>query len=344
MRDNVVKKFYAYYKSNSGMESVSVYKALKMKNSRINNKDEIVEFWDAPVLENAEKVFPKRSSTDGKAAHFSYYSGSKHEGVGSEMTMSHKLYEIVYSEASKLLLDEFGTQIIVYIKNASPEYVYRTSYNLYRIDIMFELERTEPLLYYYKWNGKLALEIAVTHKVEKSKINDLTENGIQIFQAKIYDNQRVPEDIRNEEQHEYYKQIIRKKVEKSNYKVIGKCMNNVFPESGSSMEERYTILANFEKDKQKLQEQIQNNENVIKAQEEQIKNNETSLHVLNEKYEKLKKGLIVNENKLRSVDKVFQRNSELTEQHQRDQDSIHKLQNELNEEKNKGFLKKLFRK
>lgn len=342
MRDNVVKKFFAYYKSNSGMESVSVYKALKMKNSRINNKDEIVEFWDAPELENAEKVFPKRSSTDGKAAHFSYYSGSTHEGVGSEMTMSHKLYEIVYSEASRLLLDEFGTQIVVYIKNASPEYVYRTSYNLYRIDIMLELERTEPLLYYYKWNGKLALEIAVTHKVEKSKINDLTENGIQIFQVKIYDNQRVPEDIYNEEQHEHYKQIIRKRVEKSNYKVVGRYVNNVFPEAGSNMEERYTILVNFEKEKRKLQEQILNNGNIIKAQEEQIRSNETSLHMLNEKHEKMKNELIVNENKLRSVDNILQKNSELDKQHQRDQDTIYKLQNELNEEKNKGFLKKLF--
>lgn len=338
----MVKKFYAYYKSNSGMKSVSVYKALKMKNSRINNKDEIIDFWDSPELKNAEKVFPKRSSIDGKSAHFSYYSGSTHAGISSEMTMTHKLYEIVYSEANRLLLDEFGTQVMIFIKNAKMEYFYRTSYNLYYIDIMFELERTEPLLYYYKWNGNLALEIAVTHKVEKSKINDLTENGIQIFQVKIYDNQRVPEDISNEEQHEYYKQIIRKKVEKSNYKVIGKYINDVFPEVGSNMEERYTILVNFEKEKQKLQEQILNNKNIIEAQEEQIRSNETSLHILSKKYEKLENEFIVNENKLRIVNKVFQKNSELTEQHQRDQDSIYKLQNELKEEKNKGFIKKLF--
>lgn len=338
----MVKKFYAYYKSDSGMKSVSVYKALRIKNSRINNKDERIEFWDTPELGNAEKVFPKRSSKDGKSAHFSYYSGSTHAGISSEMTMTHKLYEIVYSEADRLLLDEFGTQVRVFIKNAKMEYFYRTSYNLYYIDIMLELEKTEPLLYYYKWNGKLALEINVTHKVEKSKINDLTENGIQIFQIKIYDNQRVPEDIYSEEQHEYYKQVIRKRVEKSNYKVVGRYINNVFPEAGSNMEERYRILANFEKEKQRLQEQILNNENIIKAQEEQIRNNETSLRSLNEKYEKLKNGLIVNENKLRAVDKIFQKNFELTEQHQRDQDSINKLQNELKEEKNKGFLKKLF--
>lgn len=42
------------------------------------------------------------------------------------------------------------------------------------------------------------------------------------------------------------------------------------------------------------------------------------------------------------MDKDFQKNSKMTEQHQRDQESIYKLQNELNEEKNKGFIKRLF--
>ncbi len=340
----MVKKFFAYYKSDFGIKSVSVYKALSMKNSRINNQDKIIEFWDTPELEDAEKVFPKRSSKDGRAAHFSYYSGSKRAGINSEMTMTHKLYEIIYSETDRLLLDAFGTQVMISIKNAKMEYFYRTSYNFYFIDIMLELEKTKPSLYYYKWNGKLALEIYVTHKVEKSKINDFTENGIQLFQIKIYDNQRVPEDIDGEEQFEYYKRIIKTKVEKNNYKVVGSFLNNVFPESGSSMGERYTILADFEKEKRELQEQILNNKKIIKAQEEQIRNNEASLHILNEKLERMQNELIVNENKLRTADNIFQKNSELTMQHQRDQNIISQLQNNLDKERNEGFLRKLLSK
>ncbi len=338
----MVTKFFAYYNSDTGIKSINVYKALSMKNSRIKNKNNIIEFWDSPILKDAEKVFPKRTSKDGRVAHFSYYSGCKHEGVTREMTMTHKLYQIVYSEADKILLYEFGTEVIVFVKNAKIEYFYKTSYNLYFIDIMLELERTEPSMYYYKWNGKLALEVYVTSEVEKSKINDFTENGIQLFQIKIYDNQRVPEDIESEEQYEYYKQIIKKKVEKSKYKTVGKYLNKVLPKAGTIMREEYTILADFEKEKQKLQEQILNYENNIIVQEEQIKTNTISLEMLGKKIEKTKSELIQNEAKLLEVRKLYQKNSELVEQHQKDQKIISELQSNLNIEKNKGFLRKIF--
>jgi hypothetical protein len=216
----MVKKFIAYYKSGSEMKPINVYKALSLKNSRISNKDDVIEFWDTDS-EDAEKVHPNRTGIDGKAAHFSYYSGSKHVGIVSEMTMSHKIYQTVYSEANKILLDAFGNQVMVFIKEAHMEYFLKTAYNVYHIDILLELEKTDPASYYYKWNGKLALEVNVTHGNEKSKTNDLTVNRVQIFQVKIYDNQRVPENI-SEEQFEYYKRIMKEKVEKYNYRVIGK--------------------------------------------------------------------------------------------------------------------------
>lgn len=338
----MVKKFFAYYKYDSEIKQINVYRALSVKNARINNKDDIIEFWDTPDFKNAEKIFPKRSSNDGKAAHFSYYPGSTHAGISSEMTMTHKIYEIVYSETKKILLDAFGEQVMVFIKHASLEHFFRTAYNSYLIDVMLEIERTEPSSYYYKWNGKLALEIYVTHKVERSKINDFSENGIQLFQIKIYDNQKVPEDIENEEQFNYYKQVIRKRIEKSNYKVVGRYLNNVFPEVGSTMEERYRILADFEKERQRLQEHILNNEKMIKEQEEKIRNNEASLYGQSKELKKTHNQLIENSNKLKLVEKIYQQNIELTKQHQTDRETIFQLQNELNKEKEKGLLKKLF--
>lgn len=338
----MVKKFFAYYKYGSEIKPINVYRALSVKNSRINNRDETIEFWDTPDLRNAEKVYPKRSSIDGKAAHFSYYGGSTRKGISSEMTMTHKIYEIVYSEMNKILLDAFGEQVLVFIKHASLEYFFRTAYNSYLIDVMLEIERTEPSSYYYKWNGKLALEIYVAHKVEKSKINDFSENRIQLFQIKIYDNQRVPEDIESEEQFNYYKQLIKKRIEKSNYKVIGSYLNNVFPEVGSTMEERYRILADFEREKQRLQELILNNEKMIKEQEEKIRNNEASLYGRRKELEKTHNQLIENGNKLKLVEKIHQQNIELNKQHQTDRETIFQLQNELNKEKEKGLFKKLF--
>ncbi len=337
----MVKKFFAYYKYGSEMKQINVYRALSVKNSRINNKDDIIEFWDIPDLKNAEKVFPKCSSKDGKAAHFSYYPGSTHAGISSEMTMTHKIYEIVYSEINKILLDAFGEQVLVFIKHASLEHFFRTAHNLYFIDVMLEIERTEPSSYYYKWNGKLALEIYVTHKVERSKINDFSKNRIQLYQIKIYDNQKIPDDIENEEQFNYYKHVIKKRIEKSNYKVVGRYLNNVFPEVGSTMEERYMVLADFEREKQKLQEYILNNEKLIKEQEEEIRNHKASLSTLSKDLEKIHNQITEDGNRLKMVEKIYQQNIELTRLHQADRETIYYLQNELNKEKEKGFLKKL---
>lgn len=337
----MVKKFIAYYLSGSEIKSINVYKALNMKNSRINNKDAEIEFWDSPDLKNAEKVFPKRSSSDGKAAHFSYYPGSKHAGVFKEMTMTHKIYTMVYSEADKILLSEFGTQILVFVKKSYLECFHRTPNNLYYIDVMLELDRTDPASYYYKWNGKLALEIKVTHKVDKSKMNDLAEDGIQIFEIKIYDTQKTPEDIDTDVQFDYYKRLIKRKVEKSNYKAVGKLLNDAFPKPGLSMEERYNILADFENEKQKLKDEIEKKENEVRALEEQIRNAETSLSIVNKKFKKINDEFIRNESIIRTAKKVHQKNLELTEQFQKDQGIIYQLQNDLNKEKNKSFLKKL---
>lgn len=350
----MVQKFFAYYKSGSEMKQINVYQALKLQNSRINNKDDIIEFWDTDS-KDAEKVHPNRTGYDGRAAHFSFFPGSTHVGVYNEMTMSHRVYQSAYAESPKMLLDAFGDQVMVFIKKSQKEYYFKTSYNAYQIDILLDLERTEPASFFYKWNGMLALEVNVTHGNEKSKTNDLTENGVQIFQVKIYDNQTIPEDITGE-QFENYKQSIKKKVEKFNYKVIGKYLNEVLPKTGSVMEKRYLILADFESEKKKLEEQTKSLENRIKSQQECISGNEgeiraieeeiqkrkASLNLWEEKNKQMKLKLVENEDILNAAERALQHNSELISQHSNDQKTIFQLQSDLEKEKNKGLLKRIF--
>ena len=345
----MVSKFFAYYKLGSEIKRVNVYEALKLKNSLIKNKDAAIEFWDTDS-ENAERVFPIRTSRDGKAAHFSYYRGSTHAGIVSKMTMTHKIYQIAYSESDKLLLYSFGKQVRVFIRKSYMEYFFKTTCNEYHIDVMLELEKTEPAFYYYKWSGKLALEINVTHRNEKSKTNDLTENGIQIFQVNIYDNQRIPENI-DEVQFEDYKQSIKRKLKSPHYKVVGSCLNNVFPKASSDMEKSYIILADFENEKKSLesrikyqQDEITYKESRIRKIEEQIQKSENSLKLLEEKRYQLNSELTKNKDKLDAAAIALRDNSELLTQHNNDQNTILQLQAELEKEKNKGLLKRIFNK
>lgn len=245
----MVRKFFAYYKQDDNSILVNVYDALRMKSMYIKNKDILPEFYDTPDFDESGKVFPKRKSVDGKNAHFSYYTKNPRSHLATQMSLTHKLYEIMFSQMKELVLHSFGEEVKIYIKEGILEKYLRTPYNEYIIDIMFELDRTEPASYFYKWNGKLAFEVLVTHKVSNSKSNDLELIGIQIFQAKIFDNQNVPNVFNSSDEYNKYLEIIQNRVSKPKFKVVGKFLNDVMPEQNSLNRERYNILSDFEGEK-----------------------------------------------------------------------------------------------
>jgi hypothetical protein len=337
----MVKKFWAYYKSDKGMECVNIYEAMKLENSLIKNKDKQIEFWDMRQIDKAEKVHTCRTASNGRTAHFVYYPGSTHQGVCSEMSMTHKVYQLVYFKARYLVLYAFGKEIKIFIKNSEQEYYYKTEYNTYSIDIIYELEKTEPASYFYKWRGILALEIKVTHKIDPSKKNDLTAHGIQIFEVNIYDNQKIPEDSFSLEKLNYNERIIKSKVEKSNYKVIGNFINDIVPKTNSIMEQRYTVLADFENEKLKLQKQIKDNEEKIDSQIKHIEKRSEELHNINKQYEEYQNEISKYKEQISRTDELIQNNKQITNQYKNAQATIFEMQKELYNEKNKGFLKRI---
>ena len=240
------KKVIAYCKTNDGYKVIDIFQAIKLKNSLIKNKDEDIIFWDSPNENMAERMHTVKTSKNGRGAHFSYYPHSVRAGMGNDMSMTHRLYCIALSEEKVLELYHFGERIKVYVASANPEVYYRTKYNQYYLDVMIILEKTEPSSYFYKWGGRLVIEVWVSHKVDRSKANDLEKSGLQIFELKVYPNQRIPDDICSEQEYNDYKKLIGERVKHD--KLVGRMINNVIPETETLMGARYIQLADYEKE------------------------------------------------------------------------------------------------
>ena len=85
----MVKKQFAYLKNTSGFKVVTIFRAIKMKNAQIKNKDEKLLFYDVPNEKKGELLVPKKSSSNGRCAHFSYYPKSSRSGANGKTSMTH---------------------------------------------------------------------------------------------------------------------------------------------------------------------------------------------------------------------------------------------------------------
>lgn len=351
----MAKKVIAYYKSENGFVATNIYQAIKMKNRQIKNRDEELVFYDTPNEKIAEPMFTRRTSKDGKNAHFCYYPGSKHSGVMTETSMTHKIYEIAFSSTKEIKLYAFGDEITLYVEEAYPECFIKTEYNSYYIDVLLKLKGTEPKSLFYKWGGQIAIEILVSHKVDKSKINDLTRIGIQVFELKVYPNQYIPEDIVDEQMFSHYIDLVKKRIMHS--KNVGQFINDVNPDEGSLQELRYLQLRKFEETIQGLQKEIETNEKRLKDQQSEIEKYSKQLCDLINQGEKLKQEIVENKNQLYIIENTIAACNELIQKNETLRSEIKNLQNDLviekqkvenlqaslKAEREKGFLQKLFR-
>lgn len=337
----MAKKQIAYMKTENGFRIVTVYEAIKRKNNLINNRDSELCFFDYPNEKIGELMFPKKTSKDGRKAHFSYFPNSTHSGIASETSITHTIYELAIQQTKKIKLYIFGEIIILYVKNAYPEYLVKTQNNRYYIDVYLELERTEPKSFYYKWGGHIAIEIYVTHKVGTSKAHDLELNRVQVCEVKIYDNERIPDDVDSEEEINKYVERVKKKV--SDDKITGKMVNEVRPIKGTESEKRYLEVDQYEKDIMELRCTIKKYQNCIENKKENINSLKKQEKDLNEKIYNSQKILDVNYKKNLSIESLKQENQKLIEEKCKLENQVEKLTEDLNEEKNNGFLKKILK-
>lgn len=342
-------KQIAYLKTEKGFQIVTVYQAIKMKNNQIKNRDDELLFYDSPNVEIGELMFPKRTSSNGREAHFSYYPNSIHARIASEISTTHTIYELAMVNIKKLKLYIWGEEIILYIKRAFPEYFVRTENNWYFIDVYLSLQRTEPKSFYYKWGGKIAIEICVTHKVNKSKANDLGLKNIQVCEIKIYGNQYLPDSICSEEEISHYIKIVTNRL--LNYKNVGKLLNDINPPEESEWEKRYLKLKQYEQEIMELEKVINKNEKKIHEQQKNIEQNTRQICILEKQEMHIKEEIEIKEMELgkaeytlSSIEKQKKENQELIKKNYALENQIKELQKSLKAEQEKGVLKRLFNK
>lgn len=344
----MAKKKLAYMKTEKGFRVVTVYQAIKIKNRKIKNRDAEALFYDSPNVELGELVFPKRTSSNGREAHFSYYPSSTHAGIASEKSMTHIIYELAMLKVKELKLYIWGEEIRLYIKNAHPEYFVKTENNAYFIDVYLILRGTEPKSFYYKWGGKIAIEIYVTHKVSKSKAKDLELKNFQVCEVKIYDNQYIPGDLCSEKEISSYTRIVKNRL--LNGKNVGKMINNVNPPKGSEWEARYLQLNQYEEEIKRMADIVGDYQKKINEQKRDIEQRTQEIGMLEErekvvrvKIEEKKIELYNIEIKISSIERLERKNTELVEKNHDLENQVKNLNNALKEEKGKGILKRLFK-
>ncbi|WP_242359007.1 hypothetical protein [Lactococcus petauri] len=186
------KVFIAYRKG----KPITAYQAIKLRNYKeISTTYAKAEIFDSPDPRIGLPVFPKENSNGAYFSHYSEtprYLRERNERLLAErdVTFTHKLYEQVFSQLEKFMIEAYNVEtsevetIELFINNAVVEAPIRDpeTGTYYFVDVLLELKATKPYYYFYKWNGRLALEIKVTHEVNQEKRDSLNRLGYQIFE------------------------------------------------------------------------------------------------------------------------------------------------------------------
>ncbi|MBZ9633371.1 hypothetical protein [Clostridium sp. FP1] len=169
------------------------------------------EFWEInkesiySIHKNLEDKVPMvfqtgRNNIFGKS-YFRYKdANSIRLGEGYEESYPHEFFKECFSRIKVLNLVSGKDNVKIYVDEATLEEVIYTKNSRKRIvDVMIQFSKAEPMIYVEKWNGKLAIEVYQTHKVDDVKIKEFKdiETAMVEFNASkwyITDNFLTKED------------------------------------------------------------------------------------------------------------------------------------------------------
>ncbi|MCO7126019.1 hypothetical protein NIE88_09550 [Sporolactobacillus shoreicorticis] len=351
----MAQKTWAYIKINNEWKHITIYEALhRRKETRSKIFD---RFFETKHEKEYLELTPVRTSSDGKVDHFRY-KNKEHPKIDqnrNNMTYTHAAYEmaLVSGKCRKLLLfEKFPNmptkKVTVYVQSAEPEvyYVAPTSGESYRIDVLLNLDHTFPYSYFYKWNGKLAIEIWVNHKITDDKRNNFNDSNLPIFQARIKENMMLNENkiaTAFQTSEIYGIQLFTQEIEnlvhrinKENGFILGAFFDQEVRPNFEN-EGRYNIMSdyenelfNYKKRLQKQREQIDSINQVIQKRINGYNNQTNKLHeVTNE--------IANNQNQLQNIKAEINHKLAVLNSQQLNPDDYTKLQLEINK-KNKELL------
>ncbi|WP_353891918.1 hypothetical protein ABVR74_06150 [Lactococcus lactis subsp. lactis] len=266
----MVQIFVAYRNG----ESITAYQAIKLKNYKeISTAFDQAELFDHPDPQIALPVFPK--SNKNGTAYFSHYSETppelrKRNGqmqMNRDMSLTHKLYAQVFSRVRTLKIAAYqhntskGQEITLHIRNAKIEAPVREPKTgiYYFIDVLLELEATSPYHWFYQWNGRLALEIKVTHPIDREKRDSLNQLGFQIFeigfkQSTIKKIEEYNKQKLSEEDFNRLIEVFRQPFKEGRFVRSGRMLGEAH--FLDDFEEQYHMIFGYEAQKEELEKQM----------------------------------------------------------------------------------------
>lgn len=147
--------------------------------------------FDSKNIKDRYPVRPTKNKKAGGLPYYSYYSGYSPKGNcldsrGESESIAHNLFQDVFLNLTNFKIKDGANEVRVVVDSVTVDYkVNVNEKNFYIIDVMYDLLKTFPYSHYYKWNGKIGLEIVVTTRVEKEKVDFLSSKSIQICSFKV---------------------------------------------------------------------------------------------------------------------------------------------------------------
>lgn len=223
-------KLFADYEIDNGYKRISIwniyygYKAYIANEKPIDFKKYYEKFYKKRIFSTHSTVKMPMTLVlkhpYGKS--FFRYVGNINT-KGELESISHSIYKDIFNEMDILHLVVNKQQITLNVSYSDIEYYFKANGNDYYADVFIFFNKSIPEEYYYKWGGKLCIEIKHTHAVEKSKIYDCYKQGIAIFEHSISEKLLMNENIQSEEELLKRKDFITKKLSQ---KIYGKLISN----------------------------------------------------------------------------------------------------------------------
>lgn len=265
----MVRKFFGYI----GTKRFNIYDALKYRDLCSLNNGEKLVFYDG-TSKIKQKMTPKRGSKNGRCPHFAYYPNSSHDGVGKDMTVTHKAYQEGISKLKKFCIETLdGELIIIEIEDSKLEYYINDEGQYYLIDVFLNLKSTFPFYYFYKWRGILAVEIWVSHKTEFKKSGALKRKGIPAIECKISKKLSLNENIRNDSEYMDNIQKVINRYSNTKFHLYGNFISDVTPNKMTEWSEKYLELKKYHNEKRRMEIHIDK----LKIQKEKLEVRNTTL-------------------------------------------------------------------
>ena len=104
---------------------------------------------------------------------------------GERESLTHQGNKEALATLEELVIKFNDEEVKLFIKSIEVEKEIICNGTEYEIDLFFELEKTDPAVYYEQWNGKLWFEVFHTCKVDSKQAEDFAIANEPLFEYKV---------------------------------------------------------------------------------------------------------------------------------------------------------------